>query len=368
MWRKIGNMSLKNKLIWGFLALGTIPSLFSGAIIYNEMNTIIEMILSTLTPDDAQQVHLQLQKIDTLYIKMNLIIITLSICFSIGVSYNFIQGIRKLISHFQRVRQGEFNFEVEVEKEDEIGSLTQSFKEMKEELSHLIDKTYKLEISEKNAQLKALQAQISPHFLYNALDMINWALIENGDIEMSHIVIALSDILRYSIDDTKKQVKVREELQQIQNYLLVQKSRFEERLNYKIQIQPDILENEIPKLLLQPIVENAVIHGVENRQKEGFVRISGRAEDDKLIFEIKDNGLGIKPERLEKLRQKIAIADKIVDGNEKVHIGLANVNQRIRLTYGEKSSMEIKSKVDEGTTICIILERRDDLDENLDNR
>ncbi|MHC1748394.1 MAG: sensor histidine kinase [Cellulosilyticaceae bacterium] len=354
---RITSMSLKNKLIWGFFILGTIPSLVLGFIIYKEMLDIVQSIFPMLGENEVIQVHLKLEHIHTRYIKMSLTIITLSICFSVGVSHNFIEGIRKLIKYFERVQAGDFDFDIEVENTDEISILTQSFKEMKGKLSKLIDRTYKLEISEKDAQLKALQAQISPHFLYNALDMVNWSLIESGDMEMSHIVIALSDILRYSIDDTKKKVKVREEMQQIQNYLLIQKSRFEERLNYKIDVQLEVLEESIPKLLLQPIVENAVIHGIENRQRKGVVTITSSYDDRYLIFEVQDNGLGIQPERLEKLRQRIAVEDKMVDSDQKVHIGLANVNQRIQLSYGKDSSIEIDSVIDEGTTIRLILER-----------
>lgn len=302
-----------------------------------------------------KKIHPYMDDIGTIFIKISLISITLSIGFSLGLSNNITYRIIKLINYTKKVEKGDLDFQIEVEKNDEIGFLIKAFNKMTFRLNELINKTYKLEIREKEAQFKALQAQISPHFLYNALDTINWSLIENGDFKTSATLGALSEILRYSIDDFEKNVSINKEIKQVDNYLRIQKSRFEDRFNYSVNIDEDILNEKIPKLLLQPLVENAVVHGVENFKTGGSIKVNGYSIGNKIIIEISDNGAGINSSKLKELNRRFN--EKIEDNNKykTSHIGLLNVNERIKLVYGNEYCMEIKSEVNKGTIIHLKL-------------
>ena len=304
---------------------------------------------------DVKKVNENVDDAGTLFIKFSLIIITLSIGASIAISYNITYGITRLLSYTKRVERGDLDFEIKGIANDEIGLLTRSFNKMIFRLNRLIDKTYRLELSESEAKLKALQAQISPHFLYNALDTINWSLIENGDYKTSATLGALSEILRYSIGDFEKIVTLEEEMKHVTNYLKVQQSRFEDRLSYHIDIEDELLKEALPKLLLQPIVENAVVHGVERNTQGGVIRVEGRLKEDRIEILVSDNGSGISAEKLKLLNEKFKDKNRIKSVDRTQHIGLVNVYERIQLIYGHKSGIVIKSRQGQGTEIVISL-------------
>jgi len=310
---------------------------------------------------DVKKVNENVDDAGTLFIKFSLIIITLSIGASIAISYNITYGITRLLSYTKRVERGDLDFEIKGIANDEIGLLTRSFNKMIFRLNRLIDKTYRLELSESEAKLKALQAQISPHFLYNALDTINWSLIENGDYKTSATLGALSEILRYSIGDFEKIVTLEEEMKHVTNYLKVQQSRFEDRLSYHIDIDAELLKESLPKLLLQPIVENAVVHGVERNTQGGVIRIEGRLKEDRIEILVSDNGSGISAEKLKLLNEKFKDKNRIKSVDRTQHIGLVNVYERIQLIYGHKSGIVIKSRQGQGTEIVLRLERLNEL-------
>lgn len=285
------------------------------------------------------EIHPWIDDTGTIFIKVSLIIITLSIGLSIGISYNITHGIFNLMKYTKRVENGEFDFEIDVERSDEIGSLTQSFNTMTKRLNELVNKTYKLEISESEARFKALQAQISPHFLYNALDTINWSLIDKGDYETSKILGSLSEILRYSIDYNKGMVTLGEEMRQLENYLRIQKGRFENRFDYRVDLDESLKNYKIPKLLLQPLVENAVVHGVEKVTSGGNISIKALNKGEHIDIEIIDNGNGISPDKLKRINDQLKKNQK--DINDR--IGLLNVNDRIKLIYGNEYFLSIES-------------------------
>jgi|SRR5690606_24681457 len=214
------------------------------------------------------------------------------------------------------------------------------------QLDTLIEKNYEQKIQADRAQLKALQAQISPHFLYNALDSINWMLIEKEEWDISEVVIALSDLLRYSISNNNDMVSVGEEIKNIENYLTIQKVRFENRFSYKIEVDSTIKDKLIPKLLIQPIVENAVVHGIEEKVEGGIIAINGYYTEGITCFEIIDNGPGIAKEKI----------DMLMDNDKSSHLGLNNVNRRIKLIYGSDYGIIIDNRPnEEGVIVRVIL-------------
>ena len=291
-------------------------------------------------------------KIKRTLFNISFIIIPFCILLSLLITISITKEFKNLKSVMIKVHNGEFDIRVNSSRKDEIGQLCNTFDTMIDHINDLIQKNYEQRIREKNAQLKALQAQIAPHFLYNALDSINWMLIEKNQYEVSNIIVALGDLLRYSISNKKDMVPVKDEIKEVNNYLLIQKVRFEDRLEYTINIESDLNDKFIPKLLIQPIVENAVTHGIEKRSREGRIEIIGYITPGNVIFEIKDNGPGMSKEKL------ASILDNS-DGRhqEKNHLGLSNVNQRIKLIYGQKYGIEVYSALREGTCVVIKLPR-----------
>jgi len=291
-------------------------------------------------------------KIKKTLFNISLIIIPFCILLSLLITISITKEFKNLKSVMIKVHNGEFDIRVNSSRKDEIGQLCNTFDTMIGHINDLIQKNYEQRIREKNAQLKALQAQIAPHFLYNALDSINWMLIEKNQYEVSNIIVALGDLLRYSISNKKDMVPIKDEIKEVNNYLMIQKLRFENRFEYNINIESDLNDKFIPKLLIQPIVENAVTHGIEKRAREGKIEIIGYKNPDNVIFEVKDNGAGMNKEKL------ASILDSSQERyQEKNHLGLSNVNQRIKLIYGQEYGIEVYSVLREGTCVVIKLPR-----------
>jgi sensor histidine kinase YesM len=299
-------------------------------------------------------VNSSLTDIGTIFIKSSLIIITISIGLSLGLSYTITSGITKLMNYMKKVEKGELDFKIPMEKHDEIGILTESFRKMTIRLNKLINQTLILELSEKEANLKALQAQISPHFLYNALDSINWQLIDKEDYETSEILGSLSEILRYSISSKERMVKISEEFRQLGNYLRIQKNRFEDRLDYEVIFDYSLKDYFVPKLLVQPLVENAVIYNVENSFNYTSIKVSCKMINENILITIKDNGSGIEINKLEKIQKDLKDGIKDTKG----HIGLLNVNNRIKLIYGKNYYLNIDSN-SKGTVVTLLIDKID---------
>ena len=229
-----------------------------------------------------------------------------------------------------------------IKRKDEIGTLYNT-------LHELMEKNYEQKQIEEMACLKAYQAQIAPHFLYNTLDSINWMLIENEEYTISNIVVALGGLLRYSISNDGNLKTVADELEQIKNYLLIQQVRFGDRLKYSIDIDTAIHQQLIIKLLLQPLVENAVVHGIENTVGLKTIVITGRREGNDIVFSVEDNGAGI-PERL-LLELNESLKNEVTAFSSR-H-GLQNVYQRIRLAYSGPYGLTIESVYQKGTRVMI---------------
>lgn len=263
------------------------------------------------------------------------------------ISYSITAPIRELSNAMKQVEQENFDIEVYSKKKDEIGRLIVSFNYMVGKIRQLIYEVYQKKIEQKNAEIRALQAQINPHFLYNTLDSINWMLIERDEQDISDVVISLGDILRYAIGGQNHLVPLRNEVRYIESYLCIQKNRLEERLNYQWELEEETLDFLVPKLILQPIVENAVLHGIEPLKKGGMIIIKSWVEEKILLVQVKDNGKGMDQQELKALKEKIA--GKGDGGN----IGMRNIHRRIELTFGQEQALEIQSVPDEGTAITL---------------
>lgn len=238
---------------------------------------------------------------------------------------------------------------------DEIGLLQDSFETMMVRNQELVAKEYQSKIEKRNAQIRALQAQINPHFMYNTLQVIGGMALKKGAPEIYTVTVALGDILRYSLNFSKEMVPVREEIQYLQSYLKIQNERFSNRIHLFIDISDDLMNFQIPKLILQPILENCFEHGLSDKAGTWTIKISAGLNDDgDLFIAVSDNGVGITPDKLAHIREELARgAEKAIGSGQ--HIGLNNVNARIRLKYsGDQYGVSITSDENSGTTITIL--------------
>lgn len=273
------------------------------------------------------------------------LIISLILAFIISffMAKHIVKPIIKLAKSMKKVEEGNLTVQVNLNRNDELGVLEKSFNQMvvqlKESMSNVIDKQQRLRI----AEIKILQAQINPHFLYNTLDAIKWMAKLNGVKEISVIATNLGNLLRNSINTEQEFLTVKDNLHLIESYLEIQKIRYTDGFDVQILIDNDIMEYKIPKLILQPLVENAIVHGFENIEGKGLLIIKGFKEIDTLFFEVIDNGIGMNKEEIDKAKLK--------KGDE--HIGIYNVDQRLILYYGEDYGIIIESKLNVGTKIIL---------------
>lgn len=221
---------------------------------------------------------------------------------------------------------------------------------MMNRIQHLVKEVYESGIRLKEAELKALQAQINPHFLYNTLDSVNWLAIESGVHEISEINSALSDMYRYAAKDTSELVTLEEEVQQVRLYMTVQSLCYPERFNVLYDIPAEFMNIRCPKLIRHPLVENAIIHGLENTDQKGIIRLSGRAEQDTITISVSDNGAGADADQMNAFLRGGYHTLNVVQGN-----GSRNVNRRIQLKFGEAYGLEYKQNELGGITAAIRL-------------
>lgn len=287
--------------------------------------------------------------------------VVLSVYFASYISKTISDPVARLQRKMYQVGEGDFDIRAATGASDEIGQLTLSFDKMVERTKQLIENVYQSEIYQKEAELNALQAQINPHFLYNTLQTIDMMAEEEGADEISDACQALSKIFRYSINRGQEFVHVQDEIVHIENYMLIQKLRFGSKLEVRYDIQNECRELYIVKLLIQPMVENAVVHGMENVLDKCYVTIRVYRKEDCLYAEVEDNGTGIAPGQLMELNEKLARSaeQKMVHEVDYVKnhrsIGLENTNARIKLYFGQEYGITITSEEGTGTKVCIKL-------------
>ena len=273
----------------------------------------------------------------------------LSFAFSVAISRGVSKPVRDLSKMMMEIGDGDFSVYSTYDSKDEIGVLSRHFNEMVSQVKKLIQKVYEEELLKQKAELKSLRMQINPHFLYNSLESINWMARIRGVPEIGKMVKALGDLMRASIsgDDF---VTVGEEIKNIDNYLIIQKFRYGDKIEVNMDIKPEIEKYKIPKLILQPIVENAIVHGLENMVGNGIINISGTVSNNNIILTVADNGLGINENRLKSI---LSAPEHSYRAKGHTNIGLRNVDRRIKMYYGEEYGVQIQSREGHGTTITL---------------
>ena len=262
-----------------------------------------------------------------------------------------IQPISQLNQATEKIAQGDFNARAQADSDDEVAELAVSFNKMAGSMQSLIDKVKEDERKMRKADLRLLQEQIQPHFLYNTLDTIVWLIESNEPDEAVTMVVTLSDFFREILSKGKEFISIKEEEKHISSYLQIQEMRYRDILEYDIQLDQVIYKYQILKLTLQPVVENALYHGIKYKRAKGCIHIHGEKEGDIIRLTVRDDGVGMDEEELAQLRQQI---EKPCQETEK-GFGLANVNERIHMYFGYEYGMKIESEKGKGTTVEIVI-------------
>jgi two-component system sensor histidine kinase YesM len=282
-----------------------------------------------------------------------MLIIVMGVVFEIGasmfISRKVTQPIRKLENQMKLVENGDFSIQLDVNGEDEVKKLSKSFNLMVMKIKQLMDEVIREQEEKRKSEFKALQAQINPHFLYNTLDSIIW-MNENEKHEgVTTMVAALAQFFRVSISRGQEFIKVNDEIEHAKSYLIIQKVRYKDKFDFFIDAEPEVLGHKTIKLILQPVIENAIYHGINKLQEKGEIGIRVYIRGENIIFSVSDNGYGIKPSVLK------GILDKESQSEHSSGVGLKNVNERIKLCYGNEYGIEITSELDVGTAVSITI-------------
>ncbi len=280
-----------------------------------------------------------------------ILIIALGIVFeilaSIYISQKVSQPIKRLERQMKQVENGDFSISVDVKGEDEVKKLSKSFNIMVSKIKQLMEEIIREQEEKRRSEFKALQAQINPHFLYNTLDSIIW-MNENQKYEgVTTMVAALAQFFRVSISKGREFIKISDEIEHARSYLIIQNVRYKDKFEFIIDAEQGILHYKTIKLILQPIIENAIYHGINKLQEKGEILIKVYSQGDSIVFSVSDNGYGIKPSVLK------GILEKEPQSDSSSGVGLKNVNERIKLSYGDEYGISIHSELDVGTTVLV---------------
>ena len=301
-----------------------------------------------LTVIPYSEILSQSNKIKNLMIVIMIIIIIISYALSWLISKSSVKRIINLMNKMKHVQEGNLNVKIESKSGDEIGRLTDSFNYMVKRIRILVEEQYQNGKEIKNLELKALQAQINPHFLYNTLETINWKAIDNGVPEISEITQALARFYKLSLNKGKDIVRIEDEINHIKTYVQIQNMRFDNKINLVIDIDREIYNYKILKLILQPVVENSIYHGIlENKESQkGTITIGGRFDGGDIILTVRDDGVGMEEKKaMEILKEEST--------DEHHGYGVRNIHHRITLIYGTQYGLLYRSSSGKGTTVKI---------------
>lgn len=286
-------------------------------------------------------------------------LLSLSIIITV-ISRMLLRPLGSLVRGMRHVREGKFDTRIQIRSKDELGFLGDSFNTMTTHIENLIYEMYERKINEKEAELKAIQAQLNPHFLYNTLGMFFWKFYMHGDERSARLINSLSEMLQYTLEPVQRMTTLRDEIGQINNYLEIQKERYPDSLIAEVHIPEEIMDCRVFRLLLQPIVENAFIHAFRNKKTDRRLLISGKVHygeesaEPMLVLEIRDNGSGMTQETID----HILYPPPENASDKRNRIGTGSVIRRIELAYGPPYGVEFESVLGEGTLVRMNLPYR----------
>ena len=272
-------------------------------------------------------------------------LITIVVCIYLS------RSITKPISNLNETMQkASSNLQIVADQSDieEINSLSYSFNQLIQKIDNLLKKIKEDAKLQRQSEIKVLQAQINPHFLYNTLDALNWKALQHQDTEMTTLIRSLCDFYRISLSNGDEFIPIKDEIKHVECYLKIQSIRFKNQFTYDLEVEPHLLSMYCLKILLQPLIENAITHGLRPLDYPGEIHIRIFTQENNIIMTVEDNGVGMSDQMLDEVNNGLS--------NQALHkYGLYNINQRIRLTYGETYGIHIQSQLNSGTKVTVTI-------------
>ena len=285
----------------------------------------------------------------SVYVLTAIILVIVALLFSRFMARSITLPIQKLRDSMKKVQEGDFSVsDVVVDSKNEIGSLTKSFDVMTHRIHELMEQNVHEQELKRKSELKALQSQINPHFLYNTLDSIIWMAEGKKYEDVVLMTASLARLLRQSISNEDETVLIGQEIQYVKSYLTIQKMRYKDKLEFEIRVDPSINSVHIVKLVLQPIVENAIYHGLKYKESKGMLTVTGYRKNGNAVIEIADDGVGMDEETLEHIFEKHKV------NYRSNGVGVYNVQRRLSMYYGKEYGLSYKSEKGKGTTVTVV--------------
>lgn len=323
--------------------------------------SVLEEVIQDYAIFEVQRTESQYQVIRAGFVNweiLAIVLISAALAFSVLAAWSLSRSIyipiKKLHDVTTVITKNDLQTLVTRENVDEITELGMSFNIMIGKIKELLDSKIKEQENLKKAELRALQAQINPHFLYNTLDTIIWMAEAKKTRQVVDIVSALSSFFRISLSKGMDWITIGEEVERTNNYLTIQKMRYRDIMDYRIEMAPDVAHFTILKLILQPLVENALYHGIKNKRQGGEIVVRAKRKGgSEILLEVEDNGIGFTPEKLAQLRAELA--DDSGDIKMESGFGIGNVNRRIWLYYGKPYGLSVESEYNTGTRVTLVI-------------
>lgn len=312
-----------------------------------------------VTTEPLKELAAATQSIKILTIIFIVLFSIIAVIISVILSSAFTKPLMNLVGRMETVGEGNFDTFKTIHGSPEIQTLFRKFNTMMVQIHQLL-----IDINEKNrlkrkAELFALQSQIKPHFLYNTLDTITAMAVLSGNREITKMTTSLAKLLRLSLNSGKEFIKIRDELQHVKYYFNIQTIRYKDKFDIHFDVDENVLDYDIVKLILQPFVENSINHGFETKDEKGHILITGHEEGDNIRLSVIDDGVGMDADVLDTINKRLSLNGGF---SEQRNIGIYNVNSRIKLYYGENYGLFIKSRKNEGTTVDVLLPKKKEED------
>ncbi|MCQ5128361.1 sensor histidine kinase [Butyricicoccus faecihominis] len=286
------------------------------------------------------------------YVFFTAVVLVITLLLGAGVLYLVYKPVRQMLQKIDRLATGDLTARMEDTPYRETERMAETFNDMADRLEELFDEVYEKGLLLRDAEFNLLESQIRPHFIFNVLELINMRCLAAGEPGICHTVSNLAQLMRANITHKNKQtISLQEELRYVRYYLELQKERFEDKLNYSIDLEdPDMLGYYLPKLTIQPLVENSIVHGLENKRGGGTVRVSIWEETEAMCIRVSDDGIGFDPSLV-----NLDISESADESTRHNHVALGNINRRIQLLYGRQYGMQVTSSPGRGTDILLTL-------------
>ncbi|QYR23918.1 sensor histidine kinase [Paenibacillus sp. sptzw28] len=273
---------------------------------------------------------------------------------SFALSRSISRPIHRLTNFMYRAESGDLTSRFWGDGLDEVGMLGRSFNRMLTKINDLIGLAERQERQKRNAELRSLQAQIKPHFLYNTLDTIHWMARKQGAEDVSEMVESLARLFRIGLSNGSEYIPLAEELEHSKSYLQIQRIRYKDKLGYTLELDPDISHHRVLKVILQPIIENAIYHGIKERRGPGHITVKAARDQGRIVMTVADDGVGMNAEKLQSLREKLKRAPDAQPELERSGYGLVNVQARLQITFGSEYGISVESERGVGTTVTLV--------------